>query len=82
MSLWVFSISCQDGGSYSDIFWDVDIHSIYSEHWRLIHIDQLNDNDRAGTIVIVHPLDQRLRITRIDVKLIGRLTLIIQRLQK
>lgn len=57
MSLWVFSISCQEDGSYSDIFWDVDVHCIYSEQWRLIHIHQFNDNDGSGPIVVVQPLD-------------------------
>lgn len=66
MSLWIFSISCHDGGSYSDIFWDVDDHSIKIQHRRLIHIDQLNDDDGAGAIVVLHPRDQRLRITGID----------------
>lgn len=82
MSLWVTSTGCQDCSSYSDIFWDVDIHSIYSEHGRLIHIHQFNDDDRGGTIVIVHPFDQWLRVTGINVKFIGRLNLIIQWLQK
>lgn len=82
MSFGVFSIRCQDGGSYSDIFWNVNVHSICSEHWSLIHIHQLNDNNRRGTIVIVQPFDQWLRIACINVKLIGRLNLIIQWLQK
>lgn len=77
VTLWVFRISCQDGGSCSDIFWDVDIHSIYTEHWGFIHIHQLNDNHSGGTIVVVHPFDQWLRITCLNVQLIGRLNLII-----